>query len=174
MLLHIVAHTPKWVWLLLTFLIALGIRQTRDRTVKKHMILPLPTVMLFLSYYGVATIAGSRLTPFGLWLFGLVAITYLVATYMPLTGIYYDSDTETLRIAGSWLPFWFIMAIFTTKYVVGATTATQPSVTSNLLFVAVLGLVYGVLSGVLVGRAVQMWRVMSPQQALPKKAASTR
>jgi hypothetical protein len=54
MLIAIFQHTPGWVWLLLTGLVALGLWQRLDRAVRPGQLLILPGVLLAL---GLSTLA---------------------------------------------------------------------------------------------------------------------
>jgi hypothetical protein len=51
-----------------------------------------------------------------------------------------------------------IFTIFVTKFAVGAMLAMQPFVAHDPRFAAVIGLIYGGLSGMFFSRAVAMWK----------------
>ncbi|NMM41697.1 DUF6622 family protein [Pseudoalteromonas arctica] len=163
MIIEILAHTPKWVFGLFIFLAVLGFQQSKERTVKKYLILPLPIGMVFLSYFGVSSSFGLSLTPIGLWFFALACVAILVAKYLPVKDVQFNVETESFNITGSWIPFVLMMAIFFTKYFVGVLNALQPTVVSNPVFIIVCSLIYGAFSGVFVARAISTWRIIGLQ-----------
>ena len=154
MIFEILAHTPKWVFGLLIFLVILGLQQAKDRTVRKYLILPLPIGMIFLSYFGVSSSFGLSLTPIGLWFLSLVGVAFLVTKYFPAKGVEFNSETDKFNITGSWIPFLLMMAIFFIKYLVGVLDALQPTIVSNPVFVIACSLIYGAFSGIFVARAL--------------------
>jgi hypothetical protein len=159
-IIEILKYTPKWVFGLLIFLIILGFKQSKDREVKKLMILPLPVGMAFLSFFGAYSSFGLVALPIGLWFIALAGISYVVAKYYPVKGVSYDLAKERFFIPGSWLPLQLMMAIFFTKYVVGILNALQPSIIVSTSFVISISLVYGIFSGIFAARAMSVWRVI--------------
>ncbi|MCJ8337328.1 MAG: hypothetical protein MJK10_02560 [Pseudomonadales bacterium] len=157
MIIEILKHTPIWVFGLLVFLLILGLQQSRDRTVKKFLILPLPVGMVFLSYFGVFSSFGLSPISTGLWLAALVSIACLFAKCLPLKGVEFSTATARFSIPGSWVPLVLMMAIFFSKYLVAVLNALHPSLTMSSGFMILCCLVYGALSGVFVGRTVSMW-----------------
>ncbi|MES2824360.1 MAG: DUF6622 family protein [Pseudomonadota bacterium] len=160
-MLEIVTHTPKWVFGLLIVLVVLGIQQSKDRTVKKFLILPLPIGMTLLSYFGVSSSFGLSLIAIGLWFLALAGAAFLGAKYFPVKDVHFNSETERFHITGSWVPFGLMMAIFFTKYLVGVLNALQPSIVENSIFIIVCSLIYGTFSGIFAARAISVWRTIA-------------
>ncbi|MCJ8297900.1 MAG: hypothetical protein MJK13_03050 [Pseudomonadales bacterium] len=157
MIIEILKHTPIWVFGLLVFLLILGLQQSRDRTVKKFLILPLPVGMVFLSYFGVFSSFGLSPISTGLWLAALVSIACLFAKYFPLKGVEFSTATASFSIPGSWVPLVLMMAIFFSKYLVAFLNALHASFAMSSGFMILCCIVYGAFSGVFVGRTVSMW-----------------
>lgn len=157
MIIEILKHTPIWVFGLLVFLLILGLQQSRDRTVQKFLILPLPIGMALLSYFGVFSSFGLSPLSTGLWLTALVSIACFSAKCFPLKGVEFTTVTARFSIPGSWVPLVLMMAIFFSKYLVAVLNALHPSLAMSSGFMILCCLVYGAFSGVFVGRTVSMW-----------------
>jgi len=151
---------------LFIFLVALGFQQSKERTVKKYLILPLPIGMVFLSYFGVSSSFGLSLTPIGLWFLSLACVAILVAKYLPVKNAQFNSETESFSIAGSWIPVVLMMAIFFIKYFIGVLNALQPTIVSNPVFIIVCSLIYGAFSGFFAARAISTWRIIGLQMVV--------
>jgi len=154
---EILVHTPKWVFGLLGLLLFLGWQQSRDRTVKNYLIYMLPVGMLFLSYFGVSSSFGVLLAPIGLWILGLVLSAFIFSYMFVVSGVTYDTENSRYTVPGSWIPLGLMMAIFFTKYIVGVLSAVNPVLLEEPAVIYFCCLLYGVFSGVFVGRAVSMW-----------------
>lgn len=156
---EILLHTPKWVFGLFIFLVALGIQQSRNRVVKPFMIFLLPASMVVLSYFSVISTFGLSLILMGLWLGALLSIAYLTMRYFPVKGVGFDLESERFSIPGSWVSFILMMMIFFAKYCINAVLAINPSVIGNTLFSLVCSFCYGAISGIFMARMLSIWRV---------------
>jgi len=157
LIVEIVKHTPLWAFVLFVFLIILGLQQSKQRTVKKFLLLPLPIGMAFLSYYGVFSSFGLSPVSSGLWLFALVSVAYFSGKYFPAKGVEFSAEAGYINIPGSWVPLLLMMAIFFSKYLVAVLSALQPSIVLSAGFMIFCTLLYGAFSGVFVARAMSMW-----------------
>ncbi|MGA7984080.1 MAG: DUF6622 family protein, partial [Burkholderiales bacterium] len=158
MLVEILRHTPTWVFGLFVLLLALGITQARARRLGRTRLLLLPLAMLGLSLYGAASAFGSAPLALGSWAAALAAVT-LASLQLPAPrGVGYSSAERTFAVPGSWLPLALMMAIFFTKYAVAVALARQPELRATTGFVAVVGVVYGMFSGLFYARALRILR----------------
>lgn len=161
----VVQNTPVWVWGLLIGLTALGSSQLRSRWMGVRRLVLMPVVMTLLSVLGtVSAFAGQATLVLALlaWVCGLVIAAgvgaYLWATVLlPL-----DRSTQRVHVPGSAVPLLLILAIFLVKYVVGVDLAMTPTLASQPTYAAVVGLLYGVFSGVFASRA---WRFTASTRA---------
>jgi hypothetical protein len=168
MLLVILQNAPTWVWFLLAGLIVLGLSQARDRSMTLARAGIVPIVMVVLSFKGVSSVFGYQPLALLAWAKGLAIATSLMLVFRASLGISWSASEQRLRVAGSWWPLAVILAIFATKFAVGASVAMNPSLVGDTLFAALVGLAYGAFSGVFFGRAVAMWKVA--HQALAARA----
>lgn len=158
MLAEILRHTPVWVFGLFALLIALGMTQTRARSVGLPRLALLPLAMLGLSLFGVASAFGPRALALGGWAAALVAVTIASFTLPPVRGVGYSSGERVFKVPGSWLPLGLMMAIFFTKYAVAVALARQPVLHAAPGFVAAVCCAYGMFSGLFFARGLRILR----------------
>ena len=158
MLVEILRRTPSWVFVLFFVLLAVGYFQSKDRTVGRGRVSLLPVAMTALSLFGVLSAFGTA--PVGLvsWVGGVgVAGRIGVALAVP-RGVSFSAESRSSFVPGSWLPLALMMAIFFTKYAVGVVLARQLPIAGELAFIGAVSFCFGSLSGLLLARAVVIWR----------------
>ncbi len=159
MIAQILINTPVWVWGLLAVLLVLGFSQTRSRTAGLARVALLPVGMGALSMYSAVSTFGASPVVLGIWLTTAAALALVISQIPAAGGARYDSASRQFHIPGSWVPMVLIIGIFLTKYAVGVSLAMHPALKSQTNFsLAVLSL-YGVFSGIFMGRAVQLMRL---------------
>jgi hypothetical protein len=170
MLLEILRHTPRWVFVLFFVLLAVGLALTRTRHVGRKTVAILPVAMIALSLYGVYSAFGAAPEAIAAWLIGVgVALAAGLALAMP-RNVRYSETTQTFVVPGSWTPLALMMAIFFTKYAVGVILARHLPIASTTAFVASIGFAYGLFGGLFLARALVTWRARSAPQ--PDEAVS--
>ena len=70
------------------------------------------------------------------------------------------------------MPLALILGIFMTKYVVGVELAMQPQLALEPRYALTVGLLYGVFTGLFVGRAFRLARLVWRDRAVPAHTAS--
>jgi len=96
----ILSNTPTWVFAVFAALIAIGLMQTRPRTVSRRRLIVLPVVVAGYSLYGVAMASGGSPLALAAWLLA-VAAAFLLTRMAPPKGIHAESGTRcTCRAAG--------------------------------------------------------------------------
>ena len=158
----ILKGTPPWVWGLLTALTLLGLSQVRSRTAGVARITVVPAVMTTLSLLGtLSTFGGSpQIGPVLLaWLATAAAsLAAIAATAVP-TGTSYDAASRKFHQPGSWVPMLLILGIFLIKYVGGVDLAMQPGLAREAQYALTTAVLYGIFSGIFIGRAARLWRM---------------
>lgn len=168
MIIEIIRNTPRWVFVLFVVLLVMGYQQSKDRTVSRAKVGILPAVFIALSFYGVVSAFGIDLVGLALWALG---VTLSVALHLKLTipkQVGFSPESQTFHIPGSWQPLLIMLAIFFAKYTVEVIRARQLPIADTAVFTATASLLYGLFSGVFLGRAVVIWR--SAQPARVKRA----
>jgi hypothetical protein len=163
---QILSHTPVWVWLLLLLLLGLGYSQSKTRQVTPVRIVIMPIAMVLLSFYSNLSVFGLSAKALGLW-FVACAILASAMLSLPAHGCSYNRATRRLSIEGSWIPMAFILSIFLVNFTARAGLAMQHDLQHSPGFGSFLPILYGAFSGLLLGRTLQMLRlVFRPQTQL--------
>ncbi len=171
---RIISNTPIWVWGLLLALLALGFSQTRARLAGLHRLLILPLAMTGIALSGMLSGFGAAPLMLLIWIAAASIGTWRVIRrpLPPLTR--YDASTGLYYLPGSWLPMVLILGIFTVKYAVGVALAMQPALAVNAAFTAATGILYGLFSGVFIGRAMRLYLLgKSPERVSVAAVALT-
>ena len=156
--LQIVANTPIWVWVLLAYLLFIGIRALRPATAPLWRVAVLPTVFFvwgLFSLYQLHGLALVRVMPWAAALVGGVAVGMLIAGLQPIRA---DRVRYLVRTAGGPLTLVLILLIFTTKYEFGFLHATQPALFAEARFWLAEIVISGVLAGMFIGRFAGLLR----------------
>ncbi|HEY9103507.1 DUF6622 family protein [Chitinimonas sp.] len=157
MILAILQHTPTWVFILFAVLFWLGLRQTRDNTVSQYRTAIMPVFMLGLSFSGVAGAFPTLPQTYVAWFAGVAASVLVYRMVGVRSAASYDPQQGTFHLPGSWLPLCLMLTIFSTKYVMAIFLAMHPALHSQALFATGLSLIYGLLSGLFLARAANLW-----------------
>lgn len=168
----ILRQTPAWVWGLLAALVALGVSQLRDRTASLARMSIMPAAMTAFSLWGTASAFGS--SP----LAGQIAIVWLGAAAVAFALLApgrakaeYDAATRTFHLPGSVVPMLLILGIFSVKYVVGVELAMAPRLVADTQYALTVAALYGAFTGIFVGRATRLWKLVRGTQGAAALAA---
>lgn len=162
MLLSILAHTPIWVFALLAALLWLGARQTRPNSAPLWRVLALPLAMVLLAGWGVVAAFGHGalgLAGLAAWATSATAVGWAVLRQPLPAALHYDATSGRVHRPGSWTPLLLILTIFALKYCLSVMLVLHPTLSRHAPVVAGLSLLYGLLSGLFAGRALQVWRL---------------
>lgn len=165
MVLHILQSTPIQIWILLAVLVGLGLSQTRTRTVGSTRATLLPVVFVLLSLAGVLSAFGLNAAGLVAWAVGVAVALSVGARLLPRIAATWQAASDTLQVAGSWLPLVLIVSLFAIKYAAGVSLAVQPRLAADSGFVVAFSLAYGIFSGLFATRGLQLWQI--------RKAAAT-
>ena len=146
---------------------ALRQAQRRTRAVQPVRLLILPLVLLALGLWSMAPGFVAHPVAGLLWLKALVLATVLGRRLPVAAGVRWIEATRRLQLPGSWVPLAVILAIFSLRYASGVAMALQPAWRTQLSVQLPLALVFGGLSGLLLGRTLALLA------RVPRGAAST-
>ncbi|CAN5760543.1 hypothetical protein BH11PSE12_BH11PSE12_22450 [soil metagenome] len=170
MLNQILLNTPRWVWFLLVALVWLGLSQSRTRKVSLQRVTVMSLAMVGLSLYGTVTAFGADVPVMLVWLLACALMMALVLRRRLAAATCYDANVRCFTVAGSWVPLILMMAIFMTKYLVGALGAMNPALLHEARFMLGFAALYGIFSGIFLGRAIRLWRLLPFSKTLPLNA----
>jgi len=158
MFFQILAHTPVWVFPLLAGLIFIGYTQSKERTVSMTRVAIVPAAMLILSLSAIWSTFGFGALATTSWLIAVAFAVFLSKLMGPIRGVSVVPGTRHFHLPGSWIPMCLILAIFTTRFVVGASLSMHAGLRVEPVFIAASALSYGLLSGVFLGRMMRIFR----------------
>jgi hypothetical protein len=150
---------PPWVWGLLAALIALGVSQSLPRAVSLRRAAAMPVAMVVLSLYGVATGFPTQPLALAAWAAGLAGALWTARATGAWAGMRWSALERRVLVPGSWWPMLLMLAIFATKFAVGAMRAGQLAAAQEPLFAVAVGLACGGASGAFLARGLAMWKV---------------
>jgi hypothetical protein len=154
--------TPGWVWGLLAGLVWLGLSQLRDRNASLARVTVMPLAMTGLAVWGI-TGAFGRSPMFGYVMLAWMLVASIAFAAIGLTaapkGTRYDASARSFFLPGSWMPLAMIAGIFVTRYIVNVDVAIQPDVARDGPYTLLVAALYGLFTGVFLGRAARLWRL---------------
>lgn len=150
------ASLPVWPFVILAVLVALGVRQSRDRVVQPGTLAKVALAMLALSLYGVVAAFGASLVPVLAWAAGFAAAVFPGGLVFAPRGLAHAGSA--VRVPGSWLPLWLMVGIFAAKFALGFATGVDAHVVHEAWFIAAVSAVLGLFSGAFAARATAVHR----------------
>lgn len=145
----------------------MGYRQSKDRKISRGRVAILPVAMIGSSCYGVVSAFGGQ--PVGLvsWSVGILLAGLLGIKCPSPTGVSYLIKDRSYSVPGSWFPLLLMMVIFFIKYGVGVIVARKLPIANQQMFIALVCLCYGLISGLFLVRAWVIWRSPECQDTAP-------
>ncbi len=172
MLMQILTHTPRWVFVLFALLLWLGSKQLLAGSVSLTRVTVLPLVMTGLSIYGVLSAFDSHVALLG-WAAAAALQAFVVLQRKTPEGTRYDAEARRFHVRGSAVPLLLMMGIFFTKYVVGVALAMHPELHRDTALGLIVPSLYGIFSGMFMGRAVRLWKMaLREDRALARARAA--
>jgi hypothetical protein len=156
--LALLQHVPRWVWIILAYIVYSGLKQSQEQRMTRQRLIVLPAVWLAYGAWGVASTFGLLGLPALAWAAGIAAGFALLLRSDFASGARYDVQDQRYVAPGSWLPLGLMIAIFCAKFALGMTLAMQPGLAHELAFRLGSALVFGTISGALLGRSVKILR----------------
>jgi hypothetical protein len=156
MLLQILKGTPTWVFGLFFALLAIGVLQSRSRTVGVGRLAILPAAFIAFSLFGVVTAFGAQPVELIAWAAGIGTAVLLGRLLRPLPGARWDASSGGFHVPGSWTPLALMMTVFFARYAIAVSMAMNPGLAREAVFEAGASLVYGLLSGAFLARALRV------------------
>ncbi|MDR2310825.1 MAG: hypothetical protein LBE54_07555 [Brucellaceae bacterium] len=145
---EILTHTPWWVWVLLVYLVYVGVRLLSPTTVSPKGMLLMPSIFLLWGIYGIfnkLAMPWTALLIFAVALIvGLLLGRILMAMQQPAM---LDSETGMVQRPGSVVPIIVILLNFGCLYGLSVYAAYHPNSLQELNFTAIYSVDLGLTSG---------------------------
>jgi hypothetical protein len=159
MLVQILTHTPVFVWALLAGLLALGLMQARTRRVGLGRAVTLPVLFLGLGLWSLLPGISALPAVAAVWLVALALGTAAGRRTPQAPGTAWLAEERHFLMPGSWIPMAFIVLIFALRYSSSVALALHPEWRASFSVQAPLALVLGLLTGLSVGRTLELLRL---------------
>lgn len=145
-------HTPWWVYLLLLYLISIGIRASKTNIVLLKKLFIIPIIITFMSVHTlIASFAISAFT-ITTWSGAILIGTILGWLQIYRLTLKVDKQHALIQVPGTWSTMIIIIIIFATKYYFGYELSVDPNLVDQTGFEFSMLTVSGVCSGLFIGR----------------------
>ena len=145
-------HTPWWVYLLLCYLIAVGIKASKVRIIPLWKAFVLPTIFLSMSIQTLTTIETIEHLSIGSWIVAMLVGSSFGWWQVQRLDIKIDKKRSLIQIPGSWDTLVVILIIFIAKYYFGYEKATNPVLVTQLNFKISVLVLSGGCTGLFLGK----------------------
>ena len=142
----ILEETPWWVYVVFVYIVLMGVKALKARTVSIKKLVLLPA---FFTIWGLIGMQWT-LYPILSWILSLIIGAGLGWLTVHNWKIRYDRGRGTLHLPGSWTSLGLALAFFSVKYAFGFYHATHSEIPS-LIYVSESAL-SGLITGMFVGR----------------------
>jgi hypothetical protein len=147
---QIVVNTPLWVWPLMLFVLWLGWRGLRPRTMPPARLAILPLVGVATSLAGIAQSLQPGLALAG-WAVALLAALPMGWAIGTRRSVRLRPEDGRLEVAGGWFALSFGISIFVVRYALGVLSGVMPHLRAEPLWIVLSGGVGGIVTGIGLG-----------------------
>ena len=146
-MLKMITGTPIYIWVLLGYLLYIGIKSSRHSIVPLKVLAIMPVAFTTWGIYSVFGRYGFSLLTMGGWGVAMVIGIAIGILLMRSVGLKFDQEQKLVEMPGTWMTLILSMSLFSTKYFLGMKYAMSPGI--NLFSIE---LVACTISGILLGR----------------------
>ncbi|MDI4632207.1 hypothetical protein J7U46_04030 [Pelomonas sp. V22] len=150
----ILANVPVWVWALLAFIIAMGLRLSREQRMSRSRLLLVPAIWLAYGAWGVEATFGLNAAPLLAWAAGLAVSVKLVRSSGWASLV--RKEAGLYVVPGSWIPMGLMLTIFCAKFALGMGLAMNPALAHQTGVALGFSALFGLLSGAFLGRSLNI------------------
>ncbi len=165
---QILRGTPGWVFLLFVGLVVLGYLQSKPREIAPLRLGILPLALGVFALSRVLGTFGPQSLALAAWGAGIAAALLVNHAWKQPAGARWSAESGTFHVPGSWVPMALIMAMFFARYALAVSQAMQPALMHSAGFAAAVSFGLGLLSGIFLARALQVWSHRPAQDLLSR------
>lgn len=149
-------NTPWWVYIFFIFLVFIGLRGTKPRTVPINQILLLPTIFAIWNILWLAERTQEHLYLIWFWIVGLFVGCFIGWQTVMAWHIYADHKRKVISLPGTWTTLIFILLVFCARYYFVYTYEYHPHAAPHLFTADAL--ISGLFTGIFIGRTFELYR----------------
>jgi hypothetical protein len=154
LLIEIIKATHWWVYVVFSFLILVGLRSTKPRTVSARQLFLLPFILMFLNLIWLSERIHNHSHLLIFWFLGLAAgaiVGWLMVRKWTVKTHRYDQ----ISLPSSWSVLILILLFFSIRYYFLFNYEMHPKAATHLFMADAL--ISGVMTGIFIGRAYHLF-----------------
>jgi len=156
--------TPTWVYLLFFYLVWVGIKSSKDGVVSLKKLFIIPCIFLYMSLHYLVVVLDFSYLVVSSYVISLLLGIYFGYLLIIKKHIQVDKKKLLLNIPGSWSTLIIIMIIFFSKYYFHYKISVDNTILQSTLFKEIFITSSGILTGLLIGKAVGYWRKLKMEK----------
>lgn len=149
-----ILHTPWWVFLLLAYLIFIGLKARKTSTVSIYKLAILPAVFLIMSIESMISHFKIETLSVSTWMISIIIGSAIGILLVYKSKIKVDRNNKLLELPGSWMTLILILIIFVAKYYCGYALSQDPGSAINTNTEILVLALSGICTGTFVGRMI--------------------
>lgn len=147
-------NTPWWVYVLIVFLIKLGINASKTNIVSLKKLFIVPVVFTFMSIHTLLTSFQVNLLTLSTWTGSILIGIFLGWLQIYRYKLRVDKQHFLIEIPGTWSTMIIIIIIFVAKYYFGYQLAVDPHKANQTGFEFSMLAISGTCTGLFIGRFI--------------------
>ena len=163
-----IANTPWWLYVFFIYLSWMAYLATKPRLVPVKSIFIFPVFFITLSIISLYLSARWNLLYISIWAAALVTGTLLGWLQFRLLKIKAVKNKSLLYMPGTWSLLVIIFTLFIAKFYFGFDGAIHPNQLSNPHFIRWIFLLYGIFTGLFIGRITYAVRCLKKGPFVPE------
>ena len=165
-----IIHTLWWVYLLLAYLIFIGIQASKTRVVSIKKLIIVPIIFTWMSVETLLTAFKVNTLSIGTWSIAILIGITLGWLQIIRHKLIVDKPHWLIKVPGSWLTFILVLIIFASKYYFGYQLAMDPQLESQTGCEVAMLSVSGVVTGLLIGRVIAYFYRLNTEPSVDLKS----
>ncbi len=147
-------QTPWWVYVLLIYLLWMGIKATQPRIVVLRRLFIIPAFFIWFSLHTLLNTFTINILSISSWSIALILTTTLGVYQVVRLPFKVDKNKFLIELPGSWTTLILIVIIFATKYYFGYQMAVDPQISNQTSFELSMLIISGACTGLFFGRLI--------------------
>ncbi|MCX7124287.1 MAG: hypothetical protein NTU49_00745 [Gammaproteobacteria bacterium] len=127
-------ETPWWVYLLLYFLIVMGVKALKTQVVSIKRLIILPLVFIVLSVHTIITAFQLNTSSISIWLGSFIVGALIGFILVYRHKILVDHEHWLVQLPGTWITLILILLIFASKYYFSYEMDANPALVKQMGF----------------------------------------
>lgn len=143
---------PWWVYLLLAYLVIIGLKALKTHIIPLQKLFILPLIFSVLSISSLVTDLTLSSLSIGAWTVTSLIGAFIGWDFVKRLEIKVDKKQHLIEIQGTWSPLAIMLIIFASKYYFGYQLAVKPFLSEDVAFQLGRVCISGLCMGLLLGR----------------------